>query len=150
MRRSRKAAGRSLSLVPLALLMAGVARAQPEVSPFCATVYKAAASAVANRAAGQTAQQLRAALPARESLAGDTPDVAIARVLHEIIDEVFGEAPLEQTAYAVYRTEVCIREEAQLPVPESFTAVRAQVMACGRREGDAIIDCAVAVASPED
>ncbi|MEO0424917.1 MAG: hypothetical protein AAF184_21460 [Pseudomonadota bacterium] len=131
-------------------MAAGDAGAQSEVSPFCATVYKAAASAVANRAAGQTAEQLRAALPSRESLGGDSPDVAIARVLHEIIDDVFSDAPLEQTAYAVYRTEVCIREEARLPVPESFAAVRAQVMACGRQEGDAVIDCAVAVASPED
>lgn len=138
-----------MALGALALGMSGVA-AQSEVSPLCATVYKAASSAVANRAAGQSAEQLRAALPTRAALIGDSPEVTIARVLHEIIDDVFSEAPLDRAAYPVYRTEVCVREEAQLPVPESFAEVRAALMACARHDGDALIECAVAVASPGD
>ncbi len=136
--------------VGCSLLLIGTAPAQDKVSAYCATVYKAAASAVANRAAGHDAAQLRAALPAREALTGDDVDTRIARALHEILDEVYGGEPLDQSAYAVYRTEVCVREEARLPVPASFSSVRDRIEACGRLPGEARIDCAVATASRED
>lgn len=139
----------AVAVAVLGGIVASPVLAQDEISTLCATVYKAAASAVANRAAGHGAAQLRAALPAREAITGEEVDAQLARVLHEVIDEVYGGEPLDQSAYAVYRTELCVREQAQLPVPASFATVRDALMACGRKEGEARIDCAVAIASDE-
>lgn len=145
---------RGLALAMLLLLTPVDGAAADSPGPTCARVHSVAASTISNRDKGVSKDAMKSAIPPLAAITPSTPkpQAELLRSMHEILDEVFGDGPVGDAVYPVYRAEVCYRRMKDLPVPASFAEVRPQLLACAARPGDERIPCAMQAAGskPDD
>ncbi len=92
----------------------------------CQKIFALSQSALSNKAKGVSKEKLVSALPPKQS--GNEPEPL--RSMREIVGEVYSYQIINQFAYSVYRTELCVlREAGQAPSVE-FEKILSELNSC--------------------
>ncbi len=114
----------------------------------CDQTYEIAAAAALHRDQGLTEGQLRLPLPPRESAAKDPHGAKGAKLLlmHQIVDELYLQPPVDGQTYATYKAEQCHRQAAGKNDSATFASVAPRLIECGKLDKKAKIVCAMEAA----
>jgi hypothetical protein len=101
----------------------------------CKQDQEAAIGAVGLRDKGKTKEALAKILPPRG------PDNnRLAKLMYEVLEDVYGYPEIKQFPYYVFRSEMCFRSVQGLPNPSSFTVVSKDVLECQAKHSEAVSD----------